>query len=163
VRDGLKAAGTHVYTGCENWIKENITQGLDLDGTAALDPEVFKAYDGGQESIFERKSTKGSNASASTPQQSSGASTGGAMPEDLDDEDGKERKAGCNKQESPVWKEFQSYQGEYKTDGDRVYRWDNSHKDIEVYHRVTKRELGSIDPVSGKLIRAGNPKKIGRF
>ncbi|HCU07279.1 MAG TPA: hypothetical protein DIC42_06890 [Holosporales bacterium] len=86
-RDGLKAAGTHVYEGCTNWVKENITQGLDIDGTAALDQEVFKAYDGGQETVFERKSTKASGDSASTPQQSSAASTGGAMPPPEDDED----------------------------------------------------------------------------
>lgn len=85
-REGIKAAGARVYTGCENWIKDNITQGLDVDGSAALDHERFKAYDGPQESTFEKKSAKES-ASASTPQQSSSASTGGAMPPPEDEDD----------------------------------------------------------------------------
>ena len=157
MRDGLKAAGTHVYTGCENWIKENITQGLDLDGTAALDPEVFKAYDGGQESIFERKSTKGSNASASTPQQSSGASTGGAMPEDPDDD--KERKSGCKKQESPVWKELRPYKRKTRIDArGKKYEWDNTHKDIEVYNKRGEH-LGSMNPKTGEMYK---PAVLGR-
>lgn len=141
-REGLKAAGMHVCDGCTNWIKDNITQGLDIDGTAALDHESFKAYDGGQESVFERKSTKGSSASASTPQQSSGASTGGAMPppeedpkdpkkpdgtfktpdghKEIFEKTGKRNSSLKNKSDGSIWEKDNSSHG-----GEQFKRWEN--------------------------------------
>jgi len=125
-RDGLKAAGTHVYAGCENWVNDNITQGLDIDGSAALDQEVFKAYDGPQESIFEKKSTKASGSSGTrsdgaAPAARSSASTGGPTPpEDPDDQKNPKKADGTFKTPKEFEIDFKPRRGgskESKLDG----------------------------------------------
>ncbi|RGB40883.1 cytotoxic-domain-containing protein [Rhizophagus diaphanus] len=58
--------------------------------------------------------------------------------------------------ESPIWKGLKSYRGKTKTSGNgknkKYYEWDFTHKDIEVYDSNGKH-LGSMDPVSGDMIK----------
>ena len=82
---------------------------------------------------------------------SSSATTGGPMGEDPNDPK-KDRKTNCEKSESPVWKEFKPHQGKLKTDGDKIYDWDHTHNDIEVYSSRGEH-VGTIDPVTGIKIK----------
>ena len=68
-----------------------------------------------------------------------------------------------HKAQSPVWKEFKPYRGEYKTNGlkgkdEQFYKWDKRHNDIEVFNGNGKH-LGSMDPVNGKMYKPADPKK----
>ena len=87
------------------------------------------------------------------------STTGGQLP-DPDDE---ERKKNCGKNESPVWNNLKPHKGKYKTDskGDKIYDWDHTHNDIEVYNSRGDH-LGSMDPVTGVLYKGPkhNPIKL---
>ncbi len=88
---------------------------------------------------------------ADAKSSSSNATTGGGMGEDPNDPK-KDRKTNCGKSESPVWKEFKPHQGKLKTDGDKIYDWDHTHNDIEVYNSRGEH-VGTIDPVTGIKIK----------
>ena len=93
------------------------------------------------------------------PQQSSSVSTGGALPPPEDPDDEGDRKAGCNKQESPVWKELKPYKGKTRIDAKgNKYQWDHTHSDIEVYNKRGEH-LGSINPKTGEMYK---PAVLGR-
>lgn len=58
---------------------------------------------------------------------------------------------------SKVWKDFKSYKGKTKTNGQtgkkkRFYEWDYTHQDIEVYDSNGKH-LGSMDPFDGEMYK----------
>jgi hypothetical protein len=62
------------------------------------------------------------------------------------------------KSESPVWKEFDSYRGSIKTNGEsgknrQYYEWDYTHNDIEVYDK-SGNHLGSMNPVTGDIYKS---------
>jgi hypothetical protein len=64
--------------------------------------------------------------------------------------------------ESPVWKDLKPLKGQYKTDAknEKVYDWDPFHNEIEVYAMSggkRKVHLGTIDPVTGKMIKPAVP------
>jgi RHS repeat-associated protein len=63
---------------------------------------------------------------------------------------------GITSANSPVWQEAEPYKGKIRMRGKgkcREYlRWDQTHRDIEVYDRYG-RPLGSADPVTGKIYR----------
>jgi len=67
-----------------------------------------------------------------------------------------------DKADSPIWKSLELYRGKIKTSGTgkkkRSYKWDYTHNDIEVYNHRGEH-LGSMDPVSGKMIK---PPVAGR-
>ena len=80
-------------------------------------------------------------------------------------EDGSDRYK-CEASESPLWKELDNFKKGFKTNGlkgneKRYYRWDGrgeaggGHKDIEVFNKNAE-EIGSLDPVTGKMYRKGN-------
>lgn len=69
-----------------------------------------------------------------------------------------ERISNVSKQESPVWRELKPYKGEYKTNtkGDKFYKWDHLHNDIEVFKNSggrQKEHIGTMDPTTGRMIR----------
>jgi len=74
-----------------------------------------------------------------------------------DDEGEKKRKKNPEKAESKVWKELKNYKNDVKTNGKigkekRYYKWDYTHKDIEVYDH-NGRHLGSLDPTTGEMYK----------
>jgi len=83
---------------------------------------------------------------------SKGAKTGGPMGEDPEGPEKKDRKTNCGKSESPVRKELKPHQGKLKTDGEKIYDWDHTHNDIEMYNSRGEH-IGTIDPVTGTKIK----------
>ena len=73
------------------------------------------------------------------------------------------RKTNISKAESSVWKNLNSYRGEYKTDGKKVYKWDHTHNDIEVFSKNNRKHLGSMDPTTGEMYKPGVPGREGGF
>ncbi|MEM5329395.1 hemagglutinin repeat-containing protein [Paraburkholderia sp. JHI2823] len=66
------------------------------------------------------------------------------------------RQANPAKADSPVWQGLRGAGNGVKTDGDRLYEWDYTHNDIEVYDK-RGRHLGSADPVTGELYKPAVP------
>ncbi len=65
------------------------------------------------------------------------------------------------KAESPVWRELKPYKGQTRTDGEKFYKWDHTHNDIEVFSTKGKKDhLGSMNPMTGKIYK---PAVKGRF
>ena len=54
--------------------------------------------------------------------------------------------------ESPIWTGLSARSGRTKTDGDKLYEWDFTHGDIEVYN-ARGEHLGTMHPVSGAMIK----------
>ena len=76
--------------------------------------------------------------------------------------DGDARRTNPSKADSPVWQGLRPAGNGVRTDGDRLYEWDYTHNDIEVYDR-RGRHLGSADPVSGELYKPAVPgRKLNR-
>ncbi len=74
------------------------------------------------------------------------------------------RVATIAKSQSKVWNKLKSFRGKTKTNGltgkkKRYYEWDHRHNEIEIYDARGKH-LGAIDPISGKLIKSPDKKKI---
>ncbi|KWW98079.1 hypothetical protein TH66_22585 [Carbonactinospora thermoautotrophica] len=72
----------------------------------------------------------------------------------------------CTKQNARFWKSLRPWRGKYKTDGKRVYYWDYTHNDIEVFDRKTRQHLGSAHPDTGEMIKGPAkgrelPKNLG--
>jgi len=69
----------------------------------------------------------------------------------------------CEKSESPQWQQTHPFKDKFRTNGHpkekykEYYRWDKTHKDIEVYDSEA-RYVGSKDPVTGKMYRKGDMK-----
>jgi Cytotoxic len=51
---------------------------------------------------------------------------------------------------SPIWNNFDRYQGKTRRDKDRLFEWDNLHGDIEVYNKRGEH-LGSMNPFTGEM------------
>ena len=162
---------------------EAIALGIGMGLTAALSPESLLELGALLVTISAGKAAynfvAGSGDSKVKPPLMKSASTGSPMfdpdwePDDdhlkkyekYKKQDGSGRYE-CDKAESPVWKELKnSHQDKrfnaekFKTNGlkgsaKRIYRWDFKHKDVEVYDGKG-RDLGSLDPVTGKLYRSG--------
>ncbi|KWW97469.1 hypothetical protein TH66_17680 [Carbonactinospora thermoautotrophica] len=74
----------------------------------------------------------------------------------------KERvKPDCTKANARFWKSLRPYRGKCRTDGRRVYYWDHTHNDLEVYDKRTKKHLGSAHPDTGDIIKG--PDRTRRF
>jgi hypothetical protein len=41
----------------------------------------------------------------------------------------------------------------------RIYEWDKRHGTVEVYDKTGKRHRGEFDPVSGKRLGPGDPRR----
>ncbi len=110
---------------------------------------VLSTATGGIGAILLKKGLEGTRESLDARK---GACSG--MPDPDDDE---KRKKGCEKSESPVWKEFKHHKGEYKTNakGDEIYKWDYTHNDIEIFNKRGEH-LGSMDPLTA--VRYKGPK-----
>jgi hypothetical protein len=54
------------------------------------------------------------------------------------------------------WKNLKSFRKSIKTDGERLYEWDYTHGDVEVYNSQGKH-LGSADPETGQMIKPPVP------
>lgn len=57
----------------------------------------------------------------------------------------------CLPSQSPIWQGLDRLRGKTRTDGNRLYQWDYTHNNIEVYNS-RGRHLGVMDPVSGGMI-----------
>ena len=73
-----------------------------------------------------------------------------------------ERKVNVQKAESPVWQRLDAFKNGLRRTGQgrstRYYEWDKLHNDIEVYDRYG-RHLGSMDPTTGQIYKAGIPER----
>ncbi len=54
------------------------------------------------------------------------------------------------------WKSLKSFRKGIKTDGQRLYEWDYTHGDVEVYN-YRGQHLGSADPDTGQMIKPAVP------
>lgn len=62
----------------------------------------------------------------------------------------------------PPWKNLKPHKGKTKTDGDKLYEKDYTHKDMEVYDK-RGNHLGSADMNTGEMIKPPVPgRKIRR-
>ncbi len=53
---------------------------------------------------------------------------------------------------SPIWRALRDFRGALKTDGSRIFKWDFTHNDIEVFNS-RGGHLGSMDPETGEMIK----------
>ncbi len=92
-----------------------------------------------------------------------GVSTPASPDPDDDWEPEEERKTNPTKSESKVWRDFEHYKRDIKTNGKsgsarEYYQWDHLHNDIEVYDSNFNHK-GSMDPRSGLTHK---PAVVGR-
>ncbi|WP_375318928.1 colicin E3/pyocin S6 family cytotoxin [Candidatus Tisiphia endosymbiont of Oplodontha viridula] len=186
---GTALGGTAALTAIMNapkdalvtWLFENIGdepsgQILKIALTLAAEPEsVMNIIKPQPQSEFEkRKHDDRDKSSSTTGQQHKTATSSTFMPsldpgdlEPDDEDDGEKktlRKQNCEKSESPIWKELESYKGGIKTNGEsgskaRFYEWDYLHNEIEVYGPKGKEHLGAMCPRTGRMIKG---LEIGR-
>lgn len=105
---------------------------------------------------------RNSNSSGGSGSSGGASTAAGGMPDpDWEPDDDGDWKTNPTKSESKVWKEFNNYKKDIKTNGQtgskqRFYKWDYTHNDIEVYNKGGKH-LGSMDPVTGKMYKGPVP------
>ncbi len=71
------------------------------------------------------------------------------------------RVTAISKAESIFWRNLKPHKGKTKSNGKtgkrkRLYEWDHTHGEIEVYDRNGKH-LGALDPISGKMTKGPEP------
>ncbi|KWW99152.1 Cytotoxic domain protein [Carbonactinospora thermoautotrophica] len=72
----------------------------------------------------------------------------------------KERvKPDCTKADAKFWKSPRPFRGKYKADGERVYYWDYTHNDLEVFD-MNGKHLGSAHPDTGEMIKGPKGYRI---
>jgi hypothetical protein len=66
--------------------------------------------------------------------------------------------APCAKAASSIWRPLEGFRGELKTDGSKIFKWDFTYSDIEVFNSRWVH-LGSMDPETGAMMK---PPVTGR-